>query len=105
MNIAQFEVSVIEYVKQYVISEIPDSFIRFGLLFAVKGILPPYIKKYLPTLEKAEIVSEGKVDIDKLNALLESTFKDIPKFTIADFGFSAEDLPLFITFLKRQNTM
>jgi hypothetical protein len=100
MNVSEIEVALTEYIKQYVISQIPDSFARFGYLLSVRIALPPLIQKYVPMLEKSGIITNGVVDLDKLKSIMESTFKDVPKFQIADFGFSAADLPQFINFLK-----
>ena len=100
MNVSQIEIALTEYIKQYVLAQIPDNFVRFGATMLVKAVLPAYIQQYIPILEKSGIISSGTVDLDRLQALMESTFKEVPNFRIADFGFSAADLPQFINFLK-----
>ena len=100
MNVSQIEIALIEYIKQYVIAMIPDNFVRFGALLVVKGTLPAMIQQYIPVMRKAGVIENDTVNIDKLQALMESTFKDVPEFMVADFKFTAADLPQFINFLK-----
>lgn len=100
MNVTEINIALTEYIKQYVIAQIPDNFARFGATFYINAVLPSYIQQYIPVMEKAGVIESGTVNIDKLQTLLENTFKDVPNFKIADFGFSTADLPQFINFLR-----
>lgn len=104
MNINDLEIALYQYIAQHVVSQVRDSWMRFLYLVGIKAVLPGCIAEFMPMARKCCFVDDsGNIDLDKLQTILQDTFKEIPNIQYGDFGFTAADVPHFINFLKNGN--
>lgn len=101
MNFSQIEEALYQYIAQIVIAPMPDNAKKFLFLVGVKVMLPQYIAEYTPVIQKCFVDDAGNIDLDKLQKILQDTFKEIPNVRMGEFGFSVSDVPQFIDFLKK----